>query len=214
VRRSLLGIWNDPDSRLSLKLLQELDQFLQGTDPKFAASTERREVWLKNLLTPNQQRTSGEEIVACSTLRRLAEQQPAAIGRQLAAHLLKKDWPPLYRRAIAFGLLTAYRYADEIDPSWEPTLQSYFIGLFNDGQPFPLRVSASDLELFATLETAKDLGARRRYLPDAEVKAAIRTAIPRLKALNTNPDPNFNTRELTDLLKFLDEPNEGPMPPK
>jgi hypothetical protein len=94
-----------------------------------------------------------------SVFQDLAKRHPDATGQQLAARLNDKKWPALYRRAISAGLMTAYQQADRVDPKWEPAIHAYFIDLLTDGEPFPIRVAAGDLEYFAGVDSPGKFGA-------------------------------------------------------
>ena len=208
-RASLHRIWSDPKSRLSVMLLDQLDGVLQLTDRSFKGSAERCDVWLKNLLTLTPERKKDDnslDNLAFGVLEDLAKTQPDATGEQCAKQLLNKEWPRLYRRAIAVGLITAYGHAVRADPSWEPAIHAYFIELLNNGDPFPIRVGAGDLEDFT------GTGVTRSYRPDATVKAAMRSAVNRLTTASARPgaDQEFGNaaHELARVLQSLDGPHK------
>ncbi len=195
-RTSLRKIWNDPQANLSLTLLQHLDYVLQATTPGFDDSSDRRDVWLKNLLalTPERRKLEKNENnidnLAYFVLRNLAKKHPDATGQQLAERINDKKWPALYRRSISSGLLTAYQYADRDHPKWELKLHTYFINLLTDGDPYPIRVAAGDLAYFAGVESPGKSGIRRWYSPDAKVMAAITAGVERLKTAADRPGAN------------------------
>ncbi len=212
-RVSLRKVWNDPQSRLSITLLEQLDYVLRVTDRAFEGSTDRRDVWLKNLLTLTPERKKDDSSLdnfAFVVLGDLAKKYPDATGEQLAKQVLNREWPLLYRRAIASGLVTAYCCADRVDPNWKQTIRSYFIDLMNEGEPFPIRVAAGDLEYFASGKSPSGSGIKRSYLPDDKVKAAMRRAVSRLTAASTRPgaDQEFGNaaHELARVVQSLDEP--------
>ncbi len=222
-RTSLRKLWNDPQANLSLSLLQHLDYVLRATTRGFEDSSDRCEVWLKNLLALTSERRKLEkderniDNLAFFILNDLAERHPDATGQQLAARLHDNNWPALYRRAISSGLMTAYQYADRVDPKWEPALQAYFIDLLTDGEPFPIRVAAGDLAYFAGVESPGKSGARRWYSPNEKVRAALIAGIERLKtaAGRAGADQEFGTSasELRSVLQLLDGPRKPLVPP-
>lgn len=211
-RDSLLRIWQDPGCGLSLALRQQLDSVLQQTDRQFAGSAVRRDVWLDRLLrwTPDMATDDNHrDNLAFWEFRDLAEAQPDAVGERLAAELPNRRWPALYRRDMALGLLTAYRYAPKAAPTWDATLGSYFVDLMRNGDPFPVRVGAGDLEYFAGLVPSSRPAARRLYLPGADVRAAIEFGTARLTKESGRAGANYEyalaARELKKLLRLLDE---------
>jgi len=222
-RTLLRKLWNDPQANLSFALLQHLDYVLRATTPGFEDSSDRREVWLKNVLalTPERRKLENNENnidnLAYFVLRDLAKRHPDATGQQLAARLHDKKWPALYRRAISSGLMTAYEYADRVDPKWEPALHAYFIGLLTDGEPYPIRVAAGDLAYFAGVESPGNSGARRWYSPNAKVRAALIDGVERLKTAAVRPgaDQEFGTSasELARVIRLLDGPRKPLVPP-
>jgi hypothetical protein len=222
-RTLLRQFWNDPQANLSLALLEHLDYVLRGTTLGFEDSSDRRDVWLKTLLTLTPERRKREnnegniDNLAHSILRDLAKRHPDATGQQLAARLGDKKWPALYRRGISSGLLTAYQYADRVDPKWEPALDAYFIDLVTVGEPFPIRVAAGDLAYFAGVESPGDSGARRWYSPNEKVRAALIAGVERLKTAAGRPgaDQEFGTSasELARVLRLLDGPRRPFIPP-
>ncbi len=212
-RSSLRKVWSDPQSNLSFALTVQLDYVLRVTDRGFEDSADRRDVWLKILLTLTPERKRDDNSVdnmAFSVLNDLAKKHPSATGEQLAAKLLNKEWPALYRRAIASGLLTAYRFADRVDPKWELIIQSYFIDLMKTGEPFPIRVAAGDLEYFAGIKSPGDSAVKRSFVPDPKVKAALSTAVDRLTAASRQPGANQEFKvaalELARVVQALDAP--------
>src|SRR5262249_738708 len=142
----------------------------------------------------------------------LAKRHPDATGLQLATRLNDKKWPAFYRHAISSGLLTAYQYANRVDPKWEPALHAYFIHLFADGEPGPIRVAAGDLAYFAGVESPGNSGARRWYSPNEKVRAALVAGVERLKPAAGRPgaDQEFGTSasELARVLRLLDGPRK------
>jgi hypothetical protein len=200
-----------------------LDYVLRATNREFEDSSDRRDVWLKNLLalTPERRKLEKDQNnidnLAFFVLRDVAERHPEATGQQLAARLNDKKWPALYRRAISSGLMTAYQIADRVDPKWEPALDAYFIDLFTDGEPFPIRVAAGDLAYFAGVESRGNAGARRWYSPSEKVRAALSAGIERLKTAAGRPGANqeFGTSasELARVLRLLDGPHKPLVPP-
>jgi hypothetical protein len=90
-------------------------------------------------------------------------------------------------------MLEAYRRAERPDPTWEPTLHTFFIELMKNGEPFAIRVAAGDLEYYAGLKASKEANVHRWYLPDAKVTAALRDGVERLRreAVRPNADQEF-----------------------
>jgi hypothetical protein len=214
-RASLLRIWNDPGSKLSYGLLQRLDDVLRFFDKQFPNSAERRDVWLNDLLTLTAERRMEDhqlDNLAGHILRDLAKASPEATGRRLAAHLIDPEWPPLYRRALLGGLLTAYRRTELPDLMWEPTLHAFFIELMKNGPPFAIRVAAGDLEYYAGLEASHEPGVRRRYSPDAKVKAALHDGVERLRreSVRPNADQEFGLAadEMARVVELLEKPSK------
>lgn len=217
-RASLLKLWNDPQANLSLALLQQLDYALRATNREFEGSSDRREVWLKNLLalTPERRKLEKDQNnidnLALFVLRDLANRNPDATGQHLAAQLNDKKWPALYRRAISSGLMTAYQYADRVDPKWEPALHAYFIDLMTNGEPFSIRVAVGDLAYFAGVESPGTPGARRWYSPDKKVRAALIAGVKRLETEAGRPgaDREFgaSASQLARVLRLLDGPRK------
>ena len=224
-RTLLRKIWNDDQANLSIALLGHLDYVLRGTTRGFEDSTDRRDVWLKNLLalTPERRKREKNENnidnFAHSMLCDLAKSHPGATGKRLAAPLndKNKEWPALYRRAISSGLLTAYQHADQADPKWERALHRYFVNTFTNGEPYPIRVAAADLAYFAGVRSPSNPGAGRWYSPDAKVMAALTACLERLKTEAGRPgaSPEFGSgaHELAQVLHLLDGPRKPLVPP-
>jgi hypothetical protein len=204
VRATLLKLWNDPNSHLSVSLLQSLDWVLKASDRTrtFENSPQRCDVWLKTLLasTPAPGKDDNNlDNTAGGVFSDLATKYPDVVARQLIPQLSNKHWPPLFRRSIACGLLTAYTTAEEADPSWESSLTAYYIDLIKTGDPFPIRVAAGDLENFAGVNPSDRIKTQRTYLPDADLKAAIKDGVNRLTAASTQPgaDTEYGVAALT-----------------
>jgi hypothetical protein len=222
-RALLRKLWNDPQANHSIALLMYLDYVLRATSGGFDDSADRREVWLKNLLalTPERRKLEKDENnldnLAFFVLRDLAKRHPEATGQQLATRLNDKTWPALYRRAISFGLMTAYQYAERVDPKWEPALDAYFIDVSTDGEPYPIRVAAGDLAYCAGVESPGDSGARRWYSPNERVRTALAVGVERLKTASGRPGANqeFGTSAsaLARVLRLLDGPRKPLVPP-
>jgi hypothetical protein len=212
-RNLLRKIWNDPQSNLSLELLTYLDYVLRGTDRKFEDSDDRRDVWLKKLLTLAPERKKDDNNIdqlARSILCDLARTQPGATGQRLAAELPNKEWPPGFRAAIAAGLLSAYEHADRVDPAWEPPIQTYLIGSMEEGEPLPIYFAAAAVEYFAGAKASGSSETKRFYVPDAKVKAAMRLAFDRMTTASVRPgaDRMFGgaAGALADVIKTFDDP--------
>jgi hypothetical protein len=113
--------------------------------------------------------------------------------------------------------MTAYQYSDQVDPQWESALHAYFIDLLTDGEPYPIRVAAGDLEYSTGITLSRNSGARRWYSPNEKVRAALNVAVERLKTAAGRPDANqeFATaaRELARVIRLLDEPRKPLVPP-
>lgn len=211
---ALRTLWNDPQASLSFALMSHLDYVLRGASREFEGSSDRCDVWLKNLLalTPEQWKLEAMkndiDNLTHSILSDLAKRHPDATAERVAAHLNDKKWPAFYRRAMSNGLLTAYQYAVQVDPNWRQPIQTYFIDLMTNGEPFPIRVAAGDLEYFAGLKSPEKVGPRRWYSPDAKVRAAILVGVERLKAEAKRPGATKEfasaARELERVAKLLD----------
>jgi hypothetical protein len=205
VRKSLLEIWNDPKSHLSFSLRSQLDGVLRMMEPTFEGSDDRRDVWLSNLLTftPELRKHDNRaNNIAHSVLRELAGKHPKATAQQIANQLLSPGWPALYRRGMACALLTVYQNAEQVEPKWKWTLDAYFTDLMQDGEPFPIRVAAGDLE------RSSDSDVRRSYTPDAELMAALKAGVERLQSASKRPgaDPEvaLAASELARVIKLLE----------
>ena len=211
VHTALLAIWNDPKSNLSVQLMEGFDYALRLTGKSFDESPERRKVWLTKLLTltPEMKKDDNDrDNNAFSMFCNLAITSPSGVASELEPQLMNKDWPPLYRRGIASGLLSCYVNADSPDQQWEKTLRAYFIDLMQEGDPYPIRVAAGDLEFYSGAASNLPKGVKRRYVLDTEELAAIHSAVARLTTTSARPgaDQEYSVAasELARVSKVLD----------
>ena len=221
-RKSLLEFWNAPRTELSIALRQQLDFYiLQKTDPTFADSEARRDVWLSHLLTltpESGKHGSRTDYSTHSVLGDLGQRHPQVTGKKLVQELSDRKWPEGYRREIAIGLWTAFDNAEQVEPKWQSALDAYFLALLRAGEPLPARWAASVLApAFNTKSRRSGPSVRRSYQPDAEVIAALKTCIKQFVAAAKQPgaDEQYGVaaQELNELLespKTSSEPEVAP----
>jgi hypothetical protein len=209
---TLLQVWKDPNSNLSHQSMNQLDYVLRATNTDFPKSTQRCDVWLKTLLTltPDMKKDdNNRDNLAYFILRDLGQQNPEVVAPQFAAQVTNKQGPALYRRSIAGGLLTAYVNTEQADPELEKTLQSYFVDLMQDGDPYPIRVAAGDMEYYATVKPSSPIPGQRQFLPDDALMAAMKGGVLRLTAASKSPGADIeykvSARELSRVVQELDQ---------
>jgi hypothetical protein len=79
-----------------------------------------------------------------------------------------------------------------------------------EGEPLPIFYAAVDLDCFAGAKSPGSSEAKRFYVPDAKVKAAMRLAFARMTTASARPgaDRTFAgaAGALADVIKTFDEP--------